>query len=482
MNSAPLPENMRDWPADDFGLFGLSHTATHRELRRAYARLVKFYKPEHFPKEFRRIRDAYEALEPMLRQREGEVDEGQADTASDTRTTVSTGDTEPADLASASAPRGRDESPLQSAALEIEELWRQAVRTGEVARAYPALAEHVDRTPQEGVAYARLFWLLVIAPELDPHRMPFDWLVRGLRQTQLDGRLLALYQQELNRTPELVGRDGTGDLLDAAAPAWQVAQLARTRWEAAGRTRQWQVIANDLRRLRAALSFERPTFYALVLFALDRLIWSEEYEARRLGHDLHQELQQAGDMQLKLSQELDRYELLLALAENWWQHRDSVPPLCERLMPLVPELWTQSIDDVRPQLLAALEPLVRDPYDALEQISEFHQSAPLVASCLRQALERQNYTLYYRRTDEDRSAVIASLTEFINGVDPDMYRTFRDETLRYFVNEVLSVADLLRVAEGFEQPFPPRIGAAMYLFAEDEPLRLVTAAHQFFWS
>src|SRR5262245_8160594 len=56
-----LPEDPRHWPRDPFELLGVGPSATETDLRRAYTRLSRRFKPEHSPEAFRRVREAYEA-------------------------------------------------------------------------------------------------------------------------------------------------------------------------------------------------------------------------------------------------------------------------------------------------------------------------------------------------------------------------------------------------------------------------------------
>ena len=61
-----LPEDVRRWPSDPFELLGVSRDVPPRELKRAYTHLIRTYKPEHAPEQFRRIREAYDkAVEGM---------------------------------------------------------------------------------------------------------------------------------------------------------------------------------------------------------------------------------------------------------------------------------------------------------------------------------------------------------------------------------------------------------------------------------
>ena len=52
---APLPDS-----SNPFEILGVSRDADRRTLRRAYARLIKVYRPETHPKEFQRIQQAFE--------------------------------------------------------------------------------------------------------------------------------------------------------------------------------------------------------------------------------------------------------------------------------------------------------------------------------------------------------------------------------------------------------------------------------------
>ena len=60
VNESPLPDDPAQWPTDPYELLGLPRTVGPRDLRRAYTKLIRTYKPEQFPEQFRRIRAAYE--------------------------------------------------------------------------------------------------------------------------------------------------------------------------------------------------------------------------------------------------------------------------------------------------------------------------------------------------------------------------------------------------------------------------------------
>ena len=64
--NAPSPE----WhflPEDPESFFGLNGEYDRKTLKRAYNALIRYFKPERFPEEFKQIRAAYEELEQALR-------------------------------------------------------------------------------------------------------------------------------------------------------------------------------------------------------------------------------------------------------------------------------------------------------------------------------------------------------------------------------------------------------------------------------
>jgi hypothetical protein len=59
-----------DWsllPKNPYKFFGVSRSDDARTLKRAYGRLIRVYKPEKFPDEFKKIRAAYESLSADIR-------------------------------------------------------------------------------------------------------------------------------------------------------------------------------------------------------------------------------------------------------------------------------------------------------------------------------------------------------------------------------------------------------------------------------
>jgi len=55
-----LPDDVSLWPTNPYELLGVSPHNDARVARRAYLGLVRRFKPEHAPEQFKRIREAYD--------------------------------------------------------------------------------------------------------------------------------------------------------------------------------------------------------------------------------------------------------------------------------------------------------------------------------------------------------------------------------------------------------------------------------------
>ena len=65
-----------DWnllPRFPLAFFGFTKGATREQIKQAYSLLIRKYKPDKFPSEFKRIRAAYEQLDLLLRTGEAEA-------------------------------------------------------------------------------------------------------------------------------------------------------------------------------------------------------------------------------------------------------------------------------------------------------------------------------------------------------------------------------------------------------------------------
>src|SRR5271165_1058383 len=57
-----LPDDVRRWPRDPYQILGVANRCAPDDARRAYTRLIRHFKPEQYPEQFRLIREAYDAV------------------------------------------------------------------------------------------------------------------------------------------------------------------------------------------------------------------------------------------------------------------------------------------------------------------------------------------------------------------------------------------------------------------------------------
>ena len=177
MSDHVLPGDMAEWPNDPCQLLGVSWGVSARDLRRADLRLIKIYKPEHAPEQFRRIREAYETLSRF--------------TSHDSDSTSIEGP-ETVVLHTTSfqrVPREVPPSHETAPAIVPSDPWDLACQ-GDLEEAYQQLSNRVETAQAREEMFLQLYWLLVSTPTLEADRKPCDWLIRGIGTQGLRNRLL----------------------------------------------------------------------------------------------------------------------------------------------------------------------------------------------------------------------------------------------------------------------------------------------------
>ena len=261
------PPDASSWPKDPFHLLGVTGWECRPAImRRAYLHLVRSYKPEHSPLEFRLIREAYETALRLSQLFDVEC-------TSEVGPVPAT-EPEPADDAHS---RENDDRNLLEADTHVRlpDFWERACRC-EPEAAYRGLAELVDSGRVREEIFLQLYWLLVTIPELDPDQTPGEWIVRGLRGCGRSGwKLRELVRRSPEIDPAAILDDSWTALLAPGTDVEVVLEVARCRWRAARGLKQWSVITSDVEALRAwALDTDGRLWARLLIAAAGNLIWS----------------------------------------------------------------------------------------------------------------------------------------------------------------------------------------------------------------
>jgi hypothetical protein len=459
MSASHLPEDMRQWPEDPHELLGIGPDADSREARKAYARLIRVYKPEHYPEQFRRIRDAYEMLRFYARfvpvpdeeiSQRGDEDDAEPSSAP----TDAHGDAEAEDQPDADVDRtSRPVSDTRDD--EITRLY-QAARAGRREECYRDYVSMQERQPGEEEIYVRLYWMLALWPQLDDLRDRCAWLALGLRQTGMRWRLLELYRNELEANPLEALSARCEDLLECSGPASQLESFVTARWRAAGSLKRWDAVASDVERLRQRpWDDDRQVWTRLLLAAIDQLAWDATGRTRDLLEACRSEVEEQTKGELWMAEWLSRYDYLQELAGDWRRMSalvDVPDPFVGHFRELLPQLWTKPWEVTRPQLLKALASLVEKPVRALIVLDRLGDQTPAALHQLGNWIDRLSYdnsALEPRSDSTELQGVVRELLQEIPGrlykAQGYFYEALRPGLLRFCIREAVSVDRLVEL-------------------------------------
>ncbi len=493
MSGRNLPDDVSLWPTNPYELLGVSPHNDARVARRAYLGLVRRFKPEHAPEQFKRIREAYEFVEKQIQARELYQSAWNADDAEENHDDwtfphqTSQEDDPPyvAEVADrdleggAPAPRGQ---PLLAPDAESRctTIWNDLEQGCDLADAYARLVRIHQERGGSGEACLRLYWLTFAAPEVDPDRGPAYWLTEGLRVSRLEGRLRELYRRELNSHPHEAANERCTALLRLDVPLGPLVDLTEWRWRALGRIGRWDMVLTDLAELRPRIVFdEEEAWGRLLLVAIDQLAWSESPKAQQAADACRRELGQMSHLHSTFDREWDRLDLLWDVAAGWRRLRMNllIPRHWTDLLPLS---WTREYHRIRPKLVLVLRDIAHDPFRALDVMDEMARHSAAAVAQLGFTIEAYRYAEeryeYDPRTDDELKTLVR---KFLNGHDNSNYRSIRRSVLQFCLVEAIEPQRLAQFADAI------LAGSGVHanwqdVIAEDGPLRFVYAGHRAF--
>lgn len=474
MSEHSLPDDVSQWPDDPNELLGVVYGVSPRDLRRAYNRLIRIYKPEQFPEQFRRIREAYEHL---LRIAELFAPHAEAPHAppADEPLILPTPQETPSEKDSeewiAGSPQLVEENfearRLRSLDEEWDELWEEAI-AGRPNGAYERLAQMTQQYAGRTELYLRLYWLRVLFPEVDALRVPSDWLVQGLLATGFAGPLRELYREEVVNDPAEALAERYERLLDAPMSVALLADLIEWRFHAAMRLERWSAIADDVRRLHGRFGLEEDYLWLRLLFGLcDVLAWMVDAEALALFEVCRAEIDRHQHLAQKLSFLFDRHDLLVS-ASAGWHDLNRLSRIPAPLLRLLADSWSRPFAEVRASLLEILDWMTEAPGICLDHLDVMHERAPTTLAVFGELLDQFEQSLQSEKERDDRSGVartfLAQLMTHYSGE--------RNDLLMFCLREDIAPEEIAAVAS---EDWATAINA-------DWPLRYVCRARRLFWA
>ena len=425
-----LPDDVNRWPDDPAKLLGVAQDVSRLDLKRAYTRLIRRYKPEHAPEQFRRLREAFEQLDQQLewravyeehlaKQREqcGDASDNDEDETkagpsggSGQNGAAATADAESQDIVLRRVgERAEDEDSnnglwrSRASSNAGDQLWQQTLDGGELRPVYLRLVEQAAQQLPSEIGYARLYWLLTIHPEFDSARDPCAWLIEGFRKHGLSGRLLSMFSIEVRRRMGQVPLALADDLLDGNDAANHLVDLAQTRWFAARCLGRFDVIGDDVERLRTRLLDEPFEWQRLLCGAARLLVMVRSERAGVLLAAIRAEFALTST-DVSSEWQWESLENTVALHEAWANDpqrlitramhpaNNRTQLLLARLATLVEVTWECSPLQARSDLIAMCVELTADPAAGLSELT-------WIASVSRPLVRRLLELLYEQRAE-----------------------------------------------------------------------------------
>ena len=474
MSEHSLPEDYSRWPADPFELLGVERGGDPKDLKRAYTRLIKVYKPEHHPEQFRRIREAYESAlrfnEFFGRFQLGNASEEPADVP----------EIRPAEEAGEPVPRPPTPAPIID---EVTELWGRAIR-GEEAEAYRGLSRLHETRPHQSAIALRLYWLLSLDPQLDPDKLPCDWLATGLRSCGSHPSLLELYRREIEADPLEADSKRFTELLGFEGMRRSLPELYSWRFRALRKLQRLDLLNDDLPIARERLfGHDESAWLHLLLLACDAAAWmmDDEYP-QGLWEKLYREVQARSHLARNQGELFDRLDFLVVVREGWLK-LGQLSGIQASFLDLIADSWNAPYPEYRLSLIKVLNEI---DHSASKWLRYFDNAVTatgptllgLFAEVLQQCVNRLENPL----PRPSKRAIERLIIPFLNCLYADI-ENYRLRAIEYCGREGIDLEWLVEVwgnpTEWPDQIDPERL---FQTFANDLPVRLLTKARRLFWS
>jgi hypothetical protein len=485
------PDEPQLWPRDPYRLLGVEYRVDARELKRAYTRLIRKFKPEHFPEQFRRIRDAYETILQHREQFDPVGDDAAGEGAFATMTPAVPPPAGDRPNARPSPDDGQTPPPFRrspSVEQRLEAIWDLAC-DGNADAAYRQAVEWERLAPGDRDVCERLYWMLTVMPDLDGKRSRLDWLATGL-SNGWQGPLTVLYGGELAADAAEAACDRCAQLLRTESRADRRLELVRRRWQAMEPDDALvATVGADLSSLRSRRRLGDDFVWAhLLLAALDYLAWTERGFGETLWHEVREELLSMHHLELTLAAELDRLDVLQELAVAW--HALGRFCACPQLLKVVRMSWSHSAWQLMTDVDALIDQLGCDWQRSLEllDLADKHAGVTLtrVGAVLSEAAEIREIEAEVHSLETAAKLVVDHLLdgnsfqslEFM----PFNYASWRHQLAPFMIDAVIppwQFAEALKTQRYFDLFRAKDLARDL---AADQSLSCVWLVHRLFWA
>lgn len=311
MAESHLSDNISEWPQDHYALLNVPHNVNELDLKRAYTRLIRIYKPDREPEKFARIRQAYEQLTSHL-----EWMSKFNDSSTEMEITALDSDMQvflhrPVHFSSQRYSPSTENSNRRDP-VEKPNRWQSIIEDHQQRQTQYSTWKSTPEilTDRE---YSYLFWLLKIYPELDDCVDASYWLLNGLRKH--DSRyLFDLLCHEIYEEPEIIQVPEFQMLLDQISIDY-LPNMVLLRWLFTSNDKLYSIASSDCKMIESKMALSHRVAYLNFLTnAYYFFIFSKVTSAVALTILLKEKIAELQDLELShgyLLDDMDYNDLLV---------------------------------------------------------------------------------------------------------------------------------------------------------------------------
>jgi DnaJ domain len=444
MSEFHLPDDLSRWPSDPFELLGVSRNIERLELRRAYNRLIRKYKPDHSPEQFQRIRTAYDLLRNHIDEQEmisnltDEVLQPFDDTNRDDEATNN----------DAEYPEEKTQFSILDIESEADKLWKQAEQK-EFLEAYRGLVELYDQTGGYEATRVRLYWLLKQVSIVDKTRDPCDWLTNRVMQQNISYQTIEIYRKEILYHPEEAISVRCDQFVRNAESIVPLSSLIQERWRAASLFDHFQLIHEDLQIFRDQLLDQDPDLWMrLLIVALTNLTWIDHLESQQMARTCNAEIDELSHLHFEFGEELWISDFLKELAterHKLMTNSEASNPTIKAITRIMPAIWDRPATETRPKLLEFANRLLTAPVQVCQQLDRITDSVPVTLNYLADSFDELQCDLVaeHGKTADGYTFIgYWPILEFFDSFGIVCYKDLRKNLMLFCLSHAYSPQDL----------------------------------------
>jgi hypothetical protein len=232
-----LSDNVDEWPRDPFQIIGVERPTERSDVRRAYSKLIREFRPETHPTHFQKLHEAYELVLAI-------VDGGGANILFPGSGPLFDFDNKPSVGSRGNAGSGSADE------VTAETVWRQYSEAPGID-AFHAAKRLSESAGASAEVFLMLYWMLRLHPDIAPSEDRLPWLQRGLKRHPQDGRFVDLLTAELRADSLLCVDEQTRDIAAQIVRPDSLARYLSVRWDGIGRYSAWQQLDDEINQARA---------------------------------------------------------------------------------------------------------------------------------------------------------------------------------------------------------------------------------------